>query len=63
MASIAFYLLGEDASITTEVEVPRTSHFEDVQHLVASHFSIVDPKGKSSVASSKQQSSPPHTRY
>ncbi|KXJ89362.1 cytochrome P450 [Microdochium bolleyi] len=45
MASIAFHLLGEDASSTTEIEVPRTSHFEDVQHLVASHFSIVDPKG------------------
>ncbi|KAH7018329.1 cytochrome P450 [Microdochium trichocladiopsis] len=45
MASIAFYLLGEDASSTTEIEVSRTSHFEDVQHLMASHFSIVDPKG------------------
>lgn len=46
MASIAFHLLGEDASVTTEIEVSRTSHFEDVQQLIASQFSIVDPKGE-----------------
>jgi hypothetical protein len=40
-----FYFLGQDESTAREVEVPRDTDFEGLQHLIASHFAIVKSKG------------------
>lgn len=46
MSSQRFYLLGEDPSATTEIEIPASTDEEGLQHLAASHFAVVDHKGK-----------------
>ncbi|KAF4917723.1 Cytochrome P450 4F5 [Colletotrichum viniferum] len=45
MSSQRFYLLGEDPSATTEIEIPASTDEEGLQHLAASHFAVVDHKG------------------
>lgn len=47
MSTKQFYLLGEDASTALDIELPESSDFEDLQHHIAAHYSIVDPKGSS----------------
>lgn len=46
MSTKQFYLLGEDVSTAIEIELPESSDLEDLQHHIAAHYSIVDPKGK-----------------
>jgi hypothetical protein len=45
MASKQFYLLGEEPSVTKHIEVSALIDEEDLRHLIASHFAIVDPQG------------------
>ncbi|KAG7134641.1 Cytochrome monooxygenase alnD like protein [Verticillium longisporum] len=45
MATKTFYLLGEDPSTSQEIEVSSSLDEQGLQHLVASHFAIVDPNG------------------
>ncbi|KAL9945754.1 hypothetical protein ACHAO5_004543 [Verticillium nonalfalfae] len=45
MAMKTFYLLGEDPSTSQEIEVSSALNEQGLQHLVASHFAIVDPDG------------------
>lgn len=46
MTSKQFYLLGEAASTARTIEFPQSTDFEDLQHIVASHFAVVEPNGK-----------------
>jgi hypothetical protein len=46
MASKQFYLLGEAATTARTIEIPQSTEFEDLQHIVASHFAVVEPNGK-----------------
>ncbi|KAF4471539.1 cytochrome P450 oxidoreductase [Fusarium albosuccineum] len=45
MATKRFHLSGEDPSTAQEIELPATLDEQGLQHLVASHFAIVDPNG------------------
>lgn len=45
MPAISFYLLGESPSTALLIEVPERIDYENLQHLVASHFAVVHPKG------------------
>ncbi|KAH8649314.1 cytochrome P450 [Xylariales sp. PMI_506] len=45
MASKQFYLLGETPSGAREIEIPNQIEEDDLRHLIASHFAIVDAKG------------------
>jgi hypothetical protein len=46
MAIKQFYLLGESPSRAKEIEVPLSLDEGGLRDLVASHFSIVESKGK-----------------
>jgi hypothetical protein len=46
MASKQFYLLGEAPSTARTIEFEQSTDFDDLRHIVASHFAIVDPYGK-----------------
>lgn len=41
-----FYLSGEDVSTAQEIEVPSSIDEAGLQHLIASHFAIVEAKGE-----------------
>lgn len=45
MSSKLFYLLGDAPSTAIAVEIPPGTDDEGLQHLVSSHFAIVDPSG------------------
>lgn len=47
MATKQFYLLGEDVSSARDIELPDSADLEELQHVIAAHFSIVDPHGAS----------------
>ncbi|CAI7622662.1 unnamed protein product [Penicillium bialowiezense] len=45
MPAKQFYLLGEDVSSARNIDVDPTSGLEDLKHLIAAHFAIVEPNG------------------
>ncbi|KAH6692480.1 cytochrome P450 monooxygenase [Plectosphaerella plurivora] len=45
MSTKQFFLLGEAQSTSQEIEIPSGTDEQTLQHLVASHFAIVDPNG------------------
>ncbi|KAI8629062.1 cytochrome P450 [Xylariaceae sp. FL1651] len=45
MSSKQFYLLGEDPASARDIEIPSQIDQEGLQHLIASHFAIVEPQG------------------
>lgn len=47
MPAKLFFLLGEDVSSARNIDVDPTSGLEDLKHLIAAHFAIVEPNGKS----------------
>lgn len=47
MSSQQFYLLGEAASSAKTIEVDTKSSVEQLKHLVAAHFAIVEQNGQS----------------
>ncbi len=49
MSTKQFYLLGEDITTARDIELPESTDFEELQHHIAAHYSIVDPKGKSAL--------------
>ena len=49
MATKQFYLLGNAAS--TPIDIPQSTDFEELQNIVASYFSVVEPRGKIRLAS------------
>lgn len=50
MSTKSFHLLGEDAATARAIEIPAGTGDEELQHLVASHFAIVEAKGVGFVA-------------
>lgn len=49
MSTKQFYLLGDDITSARDIELPESSDLEELQHHIAAHYSIVDPKGKSAL--------------
>jgi hypothetical protein len=49
MSTKQFFLLGEAQSTSQEIEIPAGTDEQTLQHLVASHFAIVDPNGKPAI--------------
>ncbi|KAJ5339874.1 hypothetical protein N7452_006602 [Penicillium brevicompactum] len=45
MPAKLFFLLGEDVSSARNIDVDPTSGLEDLKHLIAAHFAIVEPNG------------------
>ncbi|KAI3332040.1 cytochrome P450 [Xylariaceae sp. AK1471] len=45
MSTKQFYLLGESPASTRNIEIPSQIDQEGLQHLIASHFAIVEPRG------------------
>jgi hypothetical protein len=45
MPSVAFYLLGEKPSTARVIDIPEGVDEESLQHIIASHFAIVQPQG------------------
>lgn len=45
MPSIAFYLQGESLSSARHIDIPEATDEETLQHIIASHFAIVQPQG------------------
>lgn len=43
----SFYLLGESQSTAQEIDLPDQLDVEDLRHIIASHFAIVEPRGTS----------------
>lgn len=41
-----FYLFGENISTAKEIEIDASQGIEEVKHLVAAHFAIIEPSGK-----------------
>lgn len=41
----SFYLLGESQSTAQDIDLPDQLDAEDLRHIIASHFAIVEPKG------------------
>jgi hypothetical protein len=46
MPSASFYLLGEEPSTARVIDIPDRTDHEALQHLIASHFAVVHPKGE-----------------
>lgn len=46
MASKQYHLWGDNASTARAIETPEAGDFEELQNLIASHFAVVDAKGK-----------------
>jgi len=46
MSSQQFYLLGQAALSARTIDVDSKSSVEQLKHLVAAHFAIVEPNGK-----------------
>ncbi|RDW93855.1 cytochrome P450 [Aspergillus mulundensis] len=44
MSSQQFYLLGEAASSARAITIDETSNLDQLKHLIAAHFAIVEPK-------------------
>jgi hypothetical protein len=42
-----FYLLGDDPSSSRPIEVNATLDLDGLKNLIAAHFAIVEPTGKS----------------
>ncbi|KAK5989576.1 Cytochrome P450 monooxygenase alnD [Cladobotryum mycophilum] len=57
MASQTFYLLGETPSAAREIDVSDLTDLSDVQHLIASHFAIVDPNGIGFISQNRELTS------
>ena len=49
MATKSFHLMGEDPLTAQQIELPASLDEQGLQHLIASHFAIVDPSGTSIV--------------
>ncbi|KAJ5305721.1 hypothetical protein N7508_004736 [Penicillium antarcticum] len=45
MPAKQFYLLGEAVSSAKNIDVDEKSGLEDLQHLIAAHFAVVEPNG------------------
>ena len=41
-----FHLLGDDVSTARQIEVDSSTKLDDLKHLIAAHFDIVEPKGQ-----------------
>ena len=41
-----FHLLGDEVSTARPIEVDSNSKLDDLKHLIAAHFAIVEPKGE-----------------
>jgi hypothetical protein len=46
MPAKQFYLLGEAVSSARNIDVDPTNDLEDLKHLIAAHFAVVEPNGK-----------------
>jgi hypothetical protein len=46
MSTAQFYLLGKAPSSARQVEISKSADFEELQHVVAAAFAIVEPKGR-----------------
>lgn len=46
MSSKQFHLLGESPSSAVDIDLAEVADVDDLQHLVAAHFNIVDHQGK-----------------
>ena len=55
MATKSFHLMGEDPSTAQQIELPASLDEQGLQHLIASHFAIVDPSGMSIAHQKTQQ--------
>ncbi|UZP34862.1 hypothetical protein NXS19_002678 [Fusarium pseudograminearum] len=53
MSTKRFHLLGEDPSTAQQIVLPPSLDEQGLQHLVASHFAIVDPSGIAFVTDSE----------
>jgi hypothetical protein len=42
-----FHLLGEPITTAKEIQFESTATYDDLRHLIAAHFAIVEPDGKS----------------
>jgi hypothetical protein len=49
MPATQFYLLGEDVSSARNIDIDPKSDLEDLKHLIAAHFAIVEPNGTSNI--------------
>jgi len=45
MPAKQFYLLGEEVSSARNIDVDPKSDLEELKHLIAAHFAIVEPNG------------------
>ncbi|RKU42357.1 hypothetical protein DL546_000364 [Coniochaeta pulveracea] len=45
MATKSFHLWGDSPSTSRSIEIPESADFEELQHVVASHFAVVDFSG------------------
>jgi hypothetical protein len=45
MPAQKFYLLGEPISSSKDIDVDPAISIDDLQHLIAAHFAIVEPSG------------------
>nr|XP_001393058.2 cytochrome P450 monooxygenase [Aspergillus niger CBS 513.88] len=45
MPSQTFYLLGESPSSAKEIQIDPSATIDDLKHLIAAHFAIVEPSG------------------
>lgn len=41
-----FHLLGDEVSTARPIEVDSRAQLNELKHLVAAHFAIVEPKGE-----------------
>ena len=49
MSSKQFYLLGEAVSSARQVDVDASQDLDALRQLIAAHFAIVEPSGKSNL--------------
>lgn len=46
MPSHTFFLLGDDVSTAKDIDVDTSLSIDEVKHLIAAHFAIVEPNGE-----------------
>jgi hypothetical protein len=46
MSSQQFYLHGETASSAKSITLDETANLDQVKHVVAAHFAVVEPNGQ-----------------
>lgn len=46
MPSQTFILLGEDVSTAKDIDIDTSQSIDEVKHLIAAHFAIVEPNGE-----------------